>query len=264
MKKEILNSKRILFRISVAQNVQMLFAVYTDTKPLAANVPQLQLVFGGFENELLAFDSFFKQSNKAFETPEIVRLDARRDFTARAVIAKVDYSYDFALSDDEREEARRLLYVVEKYRKVALMEYEAETANLRSMTAELQQMPALLNTFGLTDLTSRLKQENEDFEALYNSRAHTVNDKRQQGNTQKYRTAANLAFDNFVKALESLQLMPVSAAELAAAEQIIDIVNGHIRQATIVYNRHIGAVSARKQNDAEDAEDTADEPEPQN
>jgi hypothetical protein len=264
MKKKILNYGRILFRISVAQNVQTLFAVYTDTKPLAANVPQLQLVFGSFENELLAFDGFFKQSNKAFETPEIVRLDARRDFTARAVIAKVDYSYDFALSDDEREEARRLLYVVEKYRKVAQMEYEAETANLRSLTAELQQMPALLNSFGLTGLTARLKQENEDFETLYNARAQAVNDKRQQGNALKYRTAANRAFDSFARVLQSVLLMPASAEELAAAEQIIDIVNGHIRQATTVYNRHIGIVSARKQDGNTDAAGTADEPETQN
>ncbi|MDR2563978.1 MAG: DUF6261 family protein [Prevotellaceae bacterium] len=264
MKKKILNYKQTLFRIPVAQNVQTLFAVYTDAKPLAITVPQLQFVFGGFESELLALDAYFKQSNKAFETAEIVRLDACRDFTARAVIAKVDYAYDFALSDEEREEARRLLYVVEKYRKVEQMEYEAETANLRSMTTELQQLPELLNTFGLTNLIVRLKQENENFEARYNSRAQTVNDKRQQGNALKYRTAANRAFDSFADVLESLRLMPISVEQLATVEQIIDIVNGHIRQATIVYNRHIGVVSARKQNGDTDTADTADETEVQN
>ena len=249
MIKEILNHKRILQRLPIAQNVETLFSIHADVKPQVVNVPQLQMVFGNFEREQLAFDGFYKQRSKAFETEDIVQKDARRDFTVRALIAKVDYSYDFAMSDDEREEARRLLFIVEKHRNVAKMEYQAETAGIRSMVSELEQVAELLGKFGLTALTVRLKQENEDFETLYNSRAQTVYDKHQKGNTTKYRTSANGAFDDFCTVLQSIQLTPVSESERSAVESIIDIVNGHIRQATIVYNRHVGIVSARKQED---------------
>ena len=252
MNKGILNYKRIFFRVSVSQNVETLFSIHTDVKSKAVNVPQLQIVFGGFERDLLAFDGYYKQNRKAFETEEVVQKDARRDFTLRAIIAKVDYNYDFAMSDGEREEARQLLYIAEKYRNAAKLEYQAETASIRSLVNELEQAPALLNKFGLTELTARLKQENEDFETLYNSRAHTVYDKSQKGNAAKYRKAANEAFDNFCKALQGILLIPLSEAERATVESIIDIVNGHIRQATIVYNRHVGIVSARKQGESGD------------
>ena len=250
MRKEILKYKRVLYNLPVAQNVETLFSIHADVKPQIVNVPQLQMVFGNFEREQLAFDGFYKQRSKAFETEDIVQKDARRDFTLRAVIAKVDYCYDFALSDEEREEARRLLYIVEKYRKVVQIEYQAETASIRSMVSELEQVPELLATFGLTALTARLKQENEDFETLYNSRAQTVYDKHQKGNTTKYRSSANGTFDDFCAVLQSIQLTPLSESERAAVESIIDIVNGHIRQATIVYNRHVGIVSARKQGES--------------
>ena len=259
MKKNILHYKRVLHYLMAAQNAETLFSIHTDVKSLVVNVPQLQIVFGGFERELLAFDSFFKQNSNAFETEEIVQKDARRDFTLRATIVKVDYCYDFAFSDEEREEARRLRYIVEKYRNAAKLEYKAETASIRSLVNELEQAPELLNKFDLTALIARLKQENEDFETLYNSRAQTIYDKRQKGNIKKYRTEANGAFDDFCTVLQSSQLTPLSEAERTAVESIIDIVNGHIRQATIVYNRHIGILSARKQGESGGANNDTEE-----
>lgn len=254
MEKEILIYKRIFYNSTVSQNVQILHAIHGDIQPLTVKVPGLQPVFSTFSVELSNFDGFFKKNPKAFETEEIVKKDAARDFTVRALTTKVQYHYDFALTDGEREEARRLVYIVEKYKDAARMEYESETAHLRSMVNELQQIPDLLDRFGITGLVARLKQENDDFETLYNARAQTVHDRQLGGNTAKYRTAANKAFDNLCKVVTGLLLMPISDEEKTAVENIIDVINGHIRQATVVYNRHAGVVAGKKKDDAETAD----------
>jgi hypothetical protein len=150
----------------------------------------------------------------------------------------------------EKEEARRLVFIVEQYKDAAKKEYESETAHLRSMVNELQQELELLNRFGIAGLVARLKQENEEFETLYNARAQNVHDKQLKGNTSKYRTAANNAFNNLCKVVTGILLMPVSEDEKNAVESIVDIINGQIRQATAVYNRHAGVVAGKKQGDA--------------
>ncbi|MDR0726423.1 MAG: DUF6261 family protein [Prevotellaceae bacterium] len=252
MGKEISVYKRVLQRLTVSQNVQVLHAVNEGIRPHAAKVLGIRPVYETFDVEQSNFDDFFKNNAKAFETEEIVTLDDKRDFTVRALIAKVQYHYDFALTDEEREEARRLLYVVEKYRDVAKKEYESETALLRSLVNELQQIPDLLDRFEITGLVAKLKQENEEFEALYNVRAQNVHDKQLKGNTAKYRTAANKAFDNLCKVVTGLTFMPLSEDEKTAVENIIDMINGQIQQATVVYNRHAGVVAGKKNDDEND------------
>jgi hypothetical protein len=246
MSKEILIYKRVFQRLTVSQNLQILHAIHTDVQAYAMRAPNIQPVFETFGTELSNLNSFFKKNAKAFETEEIVKKDAARDFTVRAVISKAQYHCDFAMTDTEREEARRLVYIVEKYRDVAKMEYESETANLRSMVNELLQAPDLLDRFDIAGLVAKLKQENEEFEVLYNTRAQTVHDKQLKGNTAKYRTAASSAFDNLCKVATGLLLMPVGEDEKTAVESIIDLINGQIRQATVVYNRHAGVIAGKK------------------
>ncbi|MDR1582368.1 MAG: DUF6261 family protein [Prevotellaceae bacterium] len=142
MDKEISIYKRVLQRLAVSQNAQILHAIHKDIQLYAVKVSGIQPVFETFGIELSNLDNFLKKNAKAFETEEIVNKDDKRDFTVRAVAAKVQFHYDFALADEEREEARRLLYVVEKYKDVAKKEYESETALLRSLVNELQQIPA--------------------------------------------------------------------------------------------------------------------------
>lgn len=249
MSKEILTYKRVLTLINVSQNAQTLYAIYKDIQPYVFKAPNIQPVFETFGIELLVFDDFIKKSVKPYETEELVKLDAKRDFTVRSIIAKVQYHYDYAQSDGEKENARRLVYVVEKYRDVAQKEYESETAWLRNLINELQQTPDLLDTFGLTGLVAKLKQENEEFETLYNTRAQIVHDKQLKGNATKYRTVVNKAFDNVCKVLTGLLLTPISEEERSALESIVDIINGQIQQATIVYNRHAGVLAGKKKDE---------------
>jgi predicted XRE-type DNA-binding protein len=246
MNKEILIYKRILHNLTVSQNVQILHAINEEMRPYTAKVLGIQSIYGTFGVELSNLSDFFKKHIKAFETEEIVNKDNKRDFTVRAVIAKAQYHYDFAFTDEEKEDARRLLYVVEKYKGVAKKEYESETALLRSLVNELQQIPDLLDRFGITDLVAKLKQENEEFETIYNTRAKNMRDKQLKGNTLKYRTAANESFDNLCKVITGLSLMSINEDEKSAIENIIDIINGQIQQATVVYNRRAGIVAGKK------------------
>jgi hypothetical protein len=249
MNKEILIYKRVLHSLTVAQNVQVLHAINEGIRPHAVMVFGIRPVYETFDLEFSNFNNFFKKNTKAFETEEIVTLDDKRDFTVRAVTTKIQYHYDFALADEEREKARQLFYVVEKYKNVAKKEYESETALLRSLVNELQQTPDLLDHFGITDLVGNLKQENEEFEALYNVRVQNLHDKQLKGNTKKYRTAANKAFDNLCQVVTGHTFMPLNEEEKTAVESIIDFINGQIQQATVVYNRHAGIVAGKKKDD---------------
>jgi predicted RND superfamily exporter protein len=251
MSKEILTYKRVLTLLNVSQNVQTLYAIYKDIQPYVFKAPSIQPVFETFGTELLVLDDYIKKTFKLYETEELVKLDAKRDFTVRSVIAKVQYHYDYAQTDEEKENAHRLVYVVEKYKDVAQKEYESETTLLRRLINELQQTPDLLNIFSLTGLIVKLKQENDEFETLYNARAQIAHDKQSKGNATKYRTIVNKAFDNLCKVVTGLSLMPLNEEEKTAVEKIIDVINGQIQQATMVYNRHAGVIAAKK-NDEKD------------
>jgi hypothetical protein len=252
MNKEILTYRRMLHNLTASQNVQVLRAINEGIRPHAANVPGIRPVYETFDIESSSFDDFFKNNAKAFETEEIAYLDNKRDFTVRSVVNKVQYHYDFAQNGAEREDARRLVYVVEKYGDAAKKEYEAETALLRSLVNELQQAPDLLGRFGIADLVVRLKMENEEFETLYNARAQNVHDRQLKGNTAKFRAAANKAFDNLCKVVTGLTFMPLNGNETVAVENIINVINGQIRQAAVVYSRHAGVVAGKKK-DSENA-----------
>jgi DNA replication initiation complex subunit (GINS family) len=256
MNKEILTYKRVLTLINVAQNVQTLYAVYKDIQPYVFKAPSIQPVFEIFGTELFVLADFINKSFKPYETEELVKLDAKRDFTVRSVIAKVQYHYDYAQTDGEKENARRLVYVTEKYKNVAQKEYESETAYLRSLINELQQTPDLLDTFDLTGLVAKLKQENDEFETLYNIRAQIVHDKQSKGNATKYRSIVNKAFDNVCRAITGLLLTPLSDEERSALESIVDIINGQIQQITVVYNRHAGVIAKKKNNEKDDDMET--------
>jgi hypothetical protein len=246
MDKKIFVYKRVLYNLTVSQNLQTLHSIRKDVQPYVINIPALQPVFEVFGNDLSVLDNFFKKNPKAYETEDIVKKDAERDFSVRAVIAKVEYHNDFATTEDEKEDARRLLYIVEKYKGADRKDYESETALLRNMVKELQQIPDLLDRFGITNQVAKLKQENEDFETLYNARAQTVHDKQLKGTATKHRTEANKAFDNLCKTVTGLSFVPLSNEEKTALENIIDVINAHIQQATVIYNRHAGVIAAKK------------------
>ncbi|MDR1119585.1 MAG: hypothetical protein LBM08_01545 [Dysgonamonadaceae bacterium] len=116
--KEILIYKGVMQRLTVSQNLQILHAIHKEVQAYAMRAPGIQPVFETFGTELSNLDGFFKKNSKAFETEEIVKKDAARDFTVRATVAKVQYHYDFAMTGVEKEEARRLVYIVEKYGKL--------------------------------------------------------------------------------------------------------------------------------------------------
>jgi hypothetical protein len=251
MNKEILIYKRVLNKLTVLQNVQVLYSIRKKIQYYVPGIPEIQPAFETFSSDLSILDDFVKKNPKAIETEKIAQKDDERDFTVRAIIAKVQYHYDFAQSDEESEDACRLFYIVEKYKNVAKKEYEAETTLLRNLIDELQQVPDLLNRFCITKLVVKLQRENKEFEALYNARAQTVHDEQLRGNATKYRTTVNKAFDNLCKVITGLQFMPVCKQKKTAIENIIDIINSQIQQATVVYNRHVGVLTAGKKKDEE-------------
>jgi hypothetical protein len=246
MEKKILVYKRVLHHLTISQNLQMLYAIHKDVDTLIVEVPWLRPVFDAFGVELYNLDSLFKQNPKVFETEDIVQKDAERDFTVRSVIAKVQYHYDFAMNDNEKDATRHLMHVVEKYKGAATKDYETETAYLRNMVKELQQTPDLLDYFGIANLVAKLKQENEDFETLYNARAQILHDKQLKGSATKCRASVNKAFDNLCEAITGLLFIPINHEEKTAVNNIIDIINAQIQQATVIYNRHAGVAASKK------------------
>jgi hypothetical protein len=246
MDKKISNHKKILHDILVAQNVQTLHNINAEIQPHVLAVGNIQPVYTIFNTDVVALDEFVKNNPKAFETDDLIKKDKKRDSKVRAIIAKAQYHYDFAQTEEEKEVARQLLYIVGKYKGVERKSYESETAYLRRMVTELQEVPDLLKRFDVTDLVDGLKQENEEFEALYNARTQILHSKQIKGNATKYRTKANKSFDDLCNVITASMLMPISEAEKAALEAIVDIINAHLQQATITHSRHAGVVASKK------------------
>ncbi|MDR2466147.1 MAG: DUF6261 family protein [Prevotellaceae bacterium] len=251
MGKEILLHKGLLHDLTASRNVRTLHAIHKDIKVLVAKVAGLRPVFQTFAAELASLDAFFKRSAGVFDTETIVKKDEQRDFSARAVIAKIRYHYDFAMSDEEKSEARRLLHVAEQYKTSARKNYESETASLHNLTDKLLEMPELLERFGLTRTVDKLNSENEEFESLYTAQANAIRaqstcDKRPKGSVLKYRMATNKAFDNLCKVVSSMLLMPLSELERNSIESIIDIINRHIKQTEIVCTRRENLSDSKK------------------
>ncbi|MDR3268307.1 MAG: DUF6261 family protein [Tannerella sp.] len=244
MEKEILSHKHLLYSLTASQNVQTLYAIHSGIQSRVANIPGIQPVFATFGTNLSTLDNFFKQNQKMFETEEVLKKDEERDFTVRAIGAKVRYHYDYARTEEERDVARRLLYIVDTYKDAVQKDYESETAYLRSMVNELQQWPDLLNRFSLGDMVEQLQQENDAFEALYNTRTQSLHDKRAKGNLQKYRTNANKSFDDVCHVAIGMLLMPIGKDEQMTLETLIDIINGQLEQAVIIYHRQAGVVAS--------------------
>jgi hypothetical protein len=156
------------------------------------------------------------------------------------------------MTEEEKKEVRKLIYIIEKYKGIDKKNYEAETADLRSLIRELSQEAQLLDLFNLTDLVAKLKQENDDFEVLYNARAQVVHENQLIGTTKEYRASANKAFDNLCKAITGMSLMPLTDEEKVTLESLIDTINAQIQQVTVIYNRHLGVIAAQKKKKEEE------------
>lgn len=254
----ILIYKGVLSRLTTSLNVQVLHAIYTEIKPFIEKLSVLAQIFETFGKELATLDNFLKKATKAFETKELVAKDAKRDFTVRAIIAKAQYCYTYAMTEEEKEDARKLVYITDKYKGVDKKSYEAETTDLRNLIKELNQVPHLLERFQLTGLVTQLQQENNDFEVLYNSRTQIVHEKLLTGTAKQYRNSANKAFDNLCKTITGISFIPLTDEEKITLENLIDTINAQIQQATIIYNRHLGVLAAQKKKKEEEEKQKTD------
>ncbi|MDR1879272.1 MAG: DUF6261 family protein [Bacteroidales bacterium] len=250
--------KSLLAHITVAQNVQFHKDVAGQIEPLAIKVSGLASSFEAYKTDSAVLDAELDRRNKSIETDELVAKDNRRDATTMEIISRTDYHFKFPQNDAEKEAARILKFIADKYKDAPHKDYQAETSYVRNMVAELRKNADSLELFGLTSLTDRLDKENTEFETLYLTRTTAKEAKRERGTLTELSAKTNNSFDILCQIINGLSLMPFDIDTQANLEKIVSIINGQIHQYTVAYNRHAGVVASKKKGEEETAEETPD------
>ncbi|GHV48829.1 hypothetical protein FACS1894181_05700 [Bacteroidia bacterium] len=251
--------KSVLSRLTNAQNVQFLADILKNAGPYIANVPALSIVSASLAHHYNLVNDFFQQNRKMFETEIVVHVDTGRDFTTRAAAAKVKYFYTYALTPEDKEDARRLDFIFDTYKKAEKKDYKAETTYIRRLIANLREWPALLAKFGLTALIDKLETENNDFEDSYDERSLAQQLIRLKGDMKNLRINANKAFSDLCDAVTGLRLTPLSAEVKAELENTVLVLNRHIQEYTTIYHRHAGISARHPGNNGEDEDGDGEE-----
>jgi hypothetical protein len=251
--------KTLLRNILVAQNVQFHHSVTEQISQFIPQVSGLAPAFTTYQSNTLSLDMEFDKKNKSFETDVLRIKDEWRDATATEIINRTDYHFKFPQNEAEKEAARILKFIADKYRDAPHKDYSAETSYVRNMVNELRQNAASLELFGLIPLTDRLDRENTEFETLYIDRTNAKEAKRGRGTLTELSIKANDSFDILCQIINGISLIPLDDNTKAALDNIIDIINALIHQYTVIYNRHSGAVSSKKKGNEETTEETPDE-----
>jgi hypothetical protein len=245
---EIYGYKRLLTRITVAQNVQFHKEAATGIVPFTEKINGIASAFGSYQTDANKLDDEFNTQTKFIETEELVAKDNQRDGTTAQLISRIDYHSKFPANDEEKEVAHILKFITETYRDAPRKNYQSETSYLRSMVEDLNKQAAGLTLFGLTPLVSRLETENNDFETLYLARTGAKRAKRERGTLTELATKANSSFNVICQIINGLSLMSFDTDTKTAIDEIIRFLNSQIHQYTIVYNRHAGIIASKKNN----------------
>ncbi|GHT43658.1 hypothetical protein FACS189438_1300 [Bacteroidia bacterium] len=252
--------KTLLYRISNAQNVQFLADILKNAGVHIDNIPGLVIVAQVLIGRYNLLEEFFKQNSAMFETEVVVHVDTNRDFLTRSIAAKVKYFYTYALTPEDKEDARRLDFIFDTYKKAEKKDYKAETTYIRRLVANLREWPALLSKFGLTELVDKLEIENNDFENSYDERSQAQQLIHLKGDMKNLRTGANKAFADLCDVVTGLRLTPLAADVKAELESLILVINRHIKEYTTIYHRHAG-ISGHHPGGNDGGEDEGDDSE---
>lgn len=178
------------------------------------NIAELASQQAELETEYLQLDRAFKVSQGSLITTDIRSLDARRDAAIRGIRGVV-VAYRYHFDAGAQAAANLLLQAIDKYGKqIASMNYQAQTATLKSLIQDLEvdaDLTAALTSLHLTDWVAELKTANETFETTYLDRVRD-NANKKMAPVSEYRPAAVEAYTTFVKHIEANNILNPSAA----------------------------------------------------
>ena len=162
--------------VEVAGLMTRVVTDYRATPPLSPRAENsiLKSYLEALEQKTIDYDKVVNRVMKNADTELLAAKDARRD---RALAALFKYLKVPLGSDDaqEAEAARRLNILMDVYREVARMNYEAESKSIDTLVSELtgSNYAPYVTLLGAGRYVERLRVANEEFKALFTSRINT-------------------------------------------------------------------------------------------
>jgi hypothetical protein len=179
------------------------------------------------ENAYKDLDKSFKASQGSNLTATVQELDARRDDAIRGLRA-LSKAYTYHFDADKKAAGAALLKTIDKYSgNIAQLNYQAETATLKSLVGDFNNdadLAAAIVTLELTTWVTELNNANVDFETKYLDRV-TDTASKQTVAVREHRPAAIEAYQTLIKHIEANNVLSPSAALTDLIGQLNELVN---------------------------------------
>ncbi|GHV52008.1 hypothetical protein FACS1894181_14710 [Bacteroidia bacterium] len=241
--------KSVLSHLPIPNVVEFHKVVVELIEPHVQGVTGLGVRFNKYKADVAALMEEYSQRSKSIETAIIVVKDEKRDLTGTYYLNTIDYYSKNTQNEAEAAAIYKLKFVADTYRNAPKKDYTAEIAALRSLIRDSRKLAAEVALFGLGKILDKLEHENNDFEEHYITRTLESEEKREHGPLTNYKIKVNESFDAMVQYLNGLyltqDLVPESKDDLL---QIISILRGQIHAYSIIYHRHRGLSSKKKDN----------------
>ena len=184
-------------------------------------------VWTAFTAGLQAFDDAYAQAKKWAQTADLEELDSQRDAALSAFLQALK-AMTASPNANKAAAAKTLTFIRDKYTLNASDEYMKETTAISQLIQEIEATPdavTALQTTGLDDWLTDLKQKNEAFLAKMNERTEAQAGQ-QKGIVREKRLACEAAYRDVVKLINAMAICEVPAGYSFGT--VIDLVNAEI------------------------------------
>ena len=154
---EVKSHSTLFNNLSNSQNVQILENIVNQAGADIETIPELAPSYTDVKQDLTSLDGAFRHGKALYETKEVAGKDSGRDYITRSIASRVASYANYPQSEQEKEEAGRLQFIVDTYKNADRKEYESETTFIRRFIVELRKYPALLVKYGINTMVWKLK-----------------------------------------------------------------------------------------------------------
>lgn len=255
----IQNYLYMLSRLKNANNMQFHLSQRERLAALVEGIPLLEAPWRKYMAAVLKLDNSYKWYATAPETKELEKLKVKRDGDVSWMEHLVKDLYRFGIDKETKDSAERISYILKNYKGIQRAGYEAATALINNLIEDLEkaEYAADVSRLGLAIIITDLKQQNDSFQALYETRFDARYAHSQEGNTKECRGFADTAFNELCVVITALHIALTDPDEREQTEKIIDTINAEIEQFYINYHRHSTAIVKRREKEAKEKEEKA-------
>ena len=244
----------LLNRLSNAMNMQFHLSQKERLTTIIVTLQLLGLPWQKYLAAIVKLDNSYKWPQASPQTEVIAGLEKERDRLLTWLYHVVNDHLNLSPKPNTKPAAKAISFILNNYKGWHKANYEEETAMVTNLLEELDkpENAAHIVALGIGEIISLIRQNNVDFQALYETRYDIQQVHRVDGNTKEARHDADTAFNELCLAIVALRSMLTAQADIDKLDALILSINGTIEQYTIVYHRHVGILKHKKDDDKKD------------